>query len=82
MKIHWKVFGMTEMCDEIGCCWLQDTLLASATAEEVTVWLTSNRFANYLHTFQDFSGNSFFVEQNTCITGHIIMYILSCLRIS
>jgi hypothetical protein len=35
----------------------KDTLLVTATAEEVTAWLSSHRFANFLHVFQDFSGS-------------------------
>jgi len=59
-------------------------LLATATAEEVTVWLTSHRFANYLHTFQDFSGNTFLflrILASPVIIERLLSLILTCLTL-
>jgi len=35
---------------------LQDSLLVTSTAEEVAAWLSTHRFPNFVHIFQDFAG--------------------------
>ena len=45
------------------------TLQLSATAAQVSGWLTSHRFATYLHAFQQYTGNISFLIILTSATS-------------